>query len=386
MEPYPDILTRFRRHFTRKQKIGIDVSARCDTMLDDLPLLKSIDKNNMLAQARNFPEQMEEAIKLAEEVNLEGAEHTFAYTESYRPENIFVLGMGGSAIGGDILVAWKKRSLDIPIFVERDYVIPKYLTVDSLVFVISYSGNTEETLAAFEAAHERGARIFVITTGGKLEEMALEKEVPVIRITPGFQPRAALAYLFVPIIVTLERLGIIRKERGFISELKKLRKEIDTGTSLAKNRAKQAALKIRDRNTFIYSYSPYEPVVNRWKNQLNENSKILVQSGMFPELDHNEIVGWDRGYKHGLSAVVLIRESEREEDEKMQRRVDTTSTLVFEKHARTVEIRLNPGASLLSKILSGIYMGDYVSIYLACLREINPTPVKVIEKLKKKLA
>ncbi len=355
-------------------------------MLDDIPLIRSVDKSNMLGQAWKFPDQLEEAATLAEDFNLEGADQTFAFSDSYRPENIFVLGMGGSAISGDILAAWKRDSLKIPIFVVRDYKIPIYLTKESLVFVISYSGNTEETLSAFDGALERGARMFAITTGGKLEEKALENEVPVIKVVKGIQPRAALAYLFMPMAVTLERLGIIRKERGFLSELKKLRKEINPETSLAKNRAKQTALKIRDRMTFIYSYSPYEPVVKRWRNQLNENSKILVQSGMFPELDHNEIVGWDKNYKHASSAVVIIRLAGAEEDERMKKRVDTTISLVFEKRARSVEIRLNAGVSLLSKILCGIYIGDYVSIYLACLREINPTPVRIIENLKAKLA
>lgn len=349
-------------------------------LLDDLTRMRELDPSGMLAAIEALPEQVRNAISLAHEAEIPGL-------GSIR--NVVVLGMGGSAIGGDLTRALYETESTVPIFINRDYQIPGFVGPETLVIASSYSGNTEETLTAYEQAKERGAQIVALTTGGELARRAQAVGHPIIQIPSGLSPRAAIGYSFYPLIVLLVRLGLISDQSDAFEEsiavLERQRERFGGVVPYSENEAKQLAVRLVDRFPLIYGGGGWKGVVAyRWKCQINENSKAVAVSNAFPELNHNETVGWEAPPSlTRLISVINLRD--KSDASYMQKRIDVTKEIMDGRVAEIIDLWAE-GSSPLARMMSLIYPGDFVSLYLALLYKIDPTPVAMIDRLKKALA
>ena len=261
-------------------------------MLENLTKIKELDSSGMLGMLNRFPEEILEIATSLKELDIPAL-------DDYMPNKLVIIGMGGSAIGGDILAALVADVAKIPIFTAREYSIPATIDENTLVLACSYSGNTEETLSAVNAALARNCKIVGITSGGKLEELCKTHELPVLNIPKGLPPRAATAFLFFPMLIILEKLNIAKTDAELselVTELKALRDTLIPEVPINKNPGKALAVKLHNSLPFIYGHSYLTVIALRWKTQLNENAKILAVAGGFPEMNHNEIVGWSGNY------------------------------------------------------------------------------------------
>jgi glucose/mannose-6-phosphate isomerase len=304
-----------------------------------------------------------------------------------RPRVIIVAGMGGSAIGGDLMKDWARDRLAVPIEVCREYSLPKYANEDTLVFVVSYSGETEESLSVFLDAIKRKCMIACVSSGGKLNEFAEKLELPSLRVPSDMPPRASLPYLFVPLIVFLKKLGLASNVDSEISESIKILKQISDENSpekpLETSFSKALASNIIGTVPIVYGFGAYRAVAQRLKTQFNENSKVPAKWEFFPELDHNEIVGWEEAGKLAKCfSVILLRDES--EAKVIGHRIEATKELMREGSLKLFEV-WSRGHSTLAKMASLISVGDFTSVYLAVLRGVDPTPVKTISLLKEKL-
>jgi len=308
------------------------------------------------------------------------------YKKDYR--NIVVSGLGGSAIGGDILRSYALDRCQVPVLVNRDYVLPAFVNELSLVLAVSYSGNTEETLSAYQQAQQRGADIIVVSSGGKLSELARNDGFLVVEVPGGMSPRAASGYLFCPLALILEKMDLLKGARLDLQEtwqvLKELREEINPAVAEEHNFARQLARKMKDRIPVIWGSSAHSDIAAmRWKAQINENAKAPAYYNAFPELDHNELVGFEAPDEL-LSRLLVIIMCDPDDHEQVKKRIRITGDIIREKVAGVIEIKTR-GSSWLAKLYSLIYTGDYASFYLALEYGINPTPVKAIDYLKAEL-
>jgi len=359
-------------------------------MLDAIDL-RTADPENMMGAILSLPDQCARAKQIASDAGVGAlAGRTFA--------NAVVAGMGGSAIGGDLLRSVFQDVLRVPLEVSRDYHLPGYVGADSLVIAASYSGNTEETLAAYAGARKARAAVLAVTTGGELAARCAHDGVPAIIIPGGLQPRAALGYSFVPLIVAAARLALmpaalLDELDEMIATLERVRNASAPDVAQADNRAKQLAAQWRGAIPVIYGSQGERGVVAyRWKTQINENAKAFAAAGVLPELDHNDVVGWsghDSSRRPAQErperelAVVFLRD-DREPDH-IRRRAELTKTIV-EKRAASVSEVWASGESRLARAMSLVYLGDFASCYLAYADGEDPTPVTVIDWLKSELA
>lgn len=295
--------------------------------------------------------------------------------------------MGGSAIGGELLKDWLHDRASIPIEVCRDYVLPSYANESSLVVAVSYSGETEETLSAFLEAVKNRCMVTAITSGGHLKAFSRKLKIPHVTIPIGFPPRAAIAYMFFPLIVLMERVHIVKKTKEEIKEalriLQKVSEENALRIPLKDNKAKKFALEIENTVPIVYGFRQYSAVARRLKCQFNENSKIPSKFDIFPELNHNEVVGWEAP-KNLTKTFSLILIRDLKEPPEIKQRIEITKQIVSQKVSKILEIQA-VGKQKLAKMLSTMYMGGFISIYLALLRGIDPAPTKTISYLKEKM-
>lgn len=308
------------------------------------------------------------------------------YRHEYR--NIVVSGMGGSAIGGDILRTYALERAGIPVLVNRDYDLPTFVNEDSLVLTVSYSGNTEETLSAYQQAIDRGTAVIAVTSGGKLATRAARDGVAVITIPGGLSPRAATGYLFTPLALILERLNIVAGVTEDLQEssqvLREMRTAIHPGV-VEDNEARLIAQVLKDHIPIIWgSQGHTETAALRWKTQINENAKCPVYCNVFPELNHNELVGFEvpAAIMDNI-AVIILRDTN--DHERVQKRIEITKSIIASRVKKVMEVK-SRGESFLARFYSLAYMGDYTSFYLALEYGKNPTPVAVIDFLKTELA
>jgi glucose/mannose-6-phosphate isomerase len=273
--------------------------------------------------------------------------------------------------------------------VQRGYQLPAFVQgPETLVIGVSYSGNTEETLSAFNQAHARGALLTALTTGGEMLRLANAWHVPVLRFDYPAQPRAALGYSFVPLLNLLSQLGLVTGQANALQEaidvMRAWQKEIGPEVPTSDNPAKQLADALRDRVPVVYGAGLLQPVARRWKTQFNENAKVWSFFEALPELNHNAVVGFERSAQIREQAAVITLRS-RDDSARIQRRWRVTGELLSrEKVAQyVVEAR---GASRLAQMLSAIHFGDLVSVYLALVNDMDPTPVAPINYLKAQLA
>jgi glucose/mannose-6-phosphate isomerase len=346
-------------------------------ILDDISRIGKIDKSNMLSFCVNAPKHYETAAKIAKKFSI-------SYS---KPQKIIVAGMGGSAISGELLKDWARDKLPIPIEVEREYALPAYADKNTLIFVVSYSGETEETLSVFLDAVKRGCMIVCISSGGKLVEFAQKLSVPYVRIPSGIPPRAALPYLFMPLLTVLEKIGLVSDVNIEVSEAVKTLRKVSSENSPEKsskvNFSKTLALNINGTVPVVYGFGFYRAVAQRFKQQFNENSKVPSKWEFLPELNHNEIVGWEKAQKMAKNfSAIFIRD--REEPKEIRNRIEATKELMLKEKVKVFEV-WSMGKSKLAKMLSTICIGDFTSVYLALLRKVDPTPVETIALLKERM-
>jgi glucose/mannose-6-phosphate isomerase len=347
------------------------------TVLDDLNEIKKIDRNNMLSFCVDAARHYGEAAKLAKKTRLNYP----------KPEAIVIAGMGGSAISGELLKDWARDKIAVPIEVCREYSLPAYANEKTLVFIISYSGETEESLSVYLDAFKRGCMIMCISSGGALQKFAEKMKVPYLKVPSGFAPRAALPYLFTPLPIFLEKIGLVSRIEHEILETVSVLKDLSAVNSPDKplngNFSKKLALDICGTVPVIYGFGIYRAVAQRIKQQFNENSKFPSKWEAFPELNHNEIVGWETSGEFAKCfSVIFLRDAD--EPEAIRERIMITKELMFKESVRAFEI-YSMGKSNLAKMSSVICIGDFVTVYLAILRGVDPTPVKTIAVLKEKM-
>jgi glucose/mannose-6-phosphate isomerase len=349
--------------------------------LESIEEIKKIDPSGMYDKIYHFPEQLEEASEIGRSLQPDRK-----YYAEIR--NIVVAGMGGSAIGGDLVRSYLADKIDIPFYICRNYRLPQFVDKNSLVIVSSYSGNTEETLSAFDDAVGRKAKIACITTGGDLGQQAEENKFLVASLPKGYPPRAALGFSFIPLLYLLSGMNLAPEIEDdvttLISELKSFRDAYAVETGFENNRAKDFAAKMYGRIPIIYSGPELvDAVGTRWKGQMCENAKCLAFNNQFPEFNHNELVGWNviRAYRDKL-IVFYLKDSD--DHERVSKRMGIVKRIINDQKVEVVEVE-SRGSTPLVRMFSLIQVGDFTSLYLAMLNNIDPTPVKVIDFLKNEL-
>jgi len=338
-----------------------------------------IDASNMYRLLKEFPLQVEEAAGIGKSASLR--------LNVSGVRNIILTGLGGSAIGGDLLRGYLGSELRLPFIVNRHYALPGFVGPRTLVIVSSYSGNTEETIAAHREAIKRCAKILCITSGGTTEKIARSKRQALITIPGGYPPRAALGYSFFPLLTALSRLGFIKNKSRDVGETVRLLREKSEeygSPDPSSNRAFQLAEQLRNRIGVVYaSVDRFDAVATRWRGQVAENAKSLMFGHVLPEMNHNELVGWKvpREQMKGMQVIFLRDKSDHR---RVQKRVDLSKQILAEYTSRITEV-WSEGNSLLARVFSLVYLGDWVSFYLAILHGEDPTPVKVIDYLKEEM-
>ncbi|MDT3698890.1 MAG: bifunctional phosphoglucose/phosphomannose isomerase [Thermincola sp.] len=349
--------------------------------LNNLDAILANDPGRMLEALRNLPEQCQEALEIGRKVNIPAG-----YAEI---SNIVVTGLGGSAIGGDFLRLFVGDRIGVPVIINRDYTLPKFIDAKTLIFTVSYSGNTEETLSAYAEAREKGAKIVALTNGGQLRQLAEADGMPVIVVPAGISPRAATGYLLIPTLAVLESISLINDLDNQISDLttalKTLRDKLQPETPADRNPAKQLAGRFYGKLPVIWAASGNtEVVATRWKGQINENAKAPAYWNIFPELNHNEIVGFEEPAEL-LKNLEIVMLRDQNDHPRVQKRMEVSREIIQDVVSGVTEV-WSEGESRLARLFTLTYIGDFTSVYLATLYGIDPTPVKNIDFLKNKLA
>jgi glucose/mannose-6-phosphate isomerase len=344
--------------------------------LDDNKVYERYDSQGMIGHINKTPEFCEEAWKSAA---------AFELPEDYRDVNkVVILGMGGSAIGGDLLSGYVTGEATVPIILQRDFNLPAFVDEKTLVIASSCSGETEETVSAFEESFKTGAKKLAITTGGMLKPLAIENKIPLFSYEYPAPPRAVLAFSLLPVISILHKLDIIGDKSQDVAEmvktLRQLLTTINTGVPLKNNQAKRLASDLNGRLPLIYGAGILSQVAHRWKTQFNENSKAWAFYDVFPELNHNAVSGYDFPKDMaGKISVVMLRSSYL--SGRIQSRYELTCKLLDEYKIK-YHLVDSIGKSPLSHMMSMVTVGDYTSCYLAALYGADPTPIKNIDFLK----
>ena len=327
----------------------------------------------------NFPDNLKDALTIGENISLKN--------KYYNIQNIVIAGMGGSAIGGDIVAILEEQNIKIPYLVCRDYNVPKWVNSNSLVICSSYSGNTEETISAFHKSKDRGASICGITTGGKLLKLLENHKKDYVKIPKGLQPRAAVAFSFIPIIKLIEKIGLVNSNLKFwfeetVNTLNNNR--VYYGSEGNKNPVYLLANKLYKKRPIIYSDSSTMRVnAVRLKGQLNENGKMLAYFNELPELNHNEIVGWQNNQEIFEHLCVLWLEDE-SDTSRTKIRKKITESILNETNISQYSIKVE-GDSFQERFLNMVHFGDWLSYWCAILHKTDPSPVKKIVRLKNEL-
>lgn len=338
-------------------------------MSETLDAIRAVDSHNQLDDVLALPDHLSDALFRVESARI-------ASTQS---DGLVVCGMGGSAIGADLARAALGSRTTLPFTTVRDYGLEPWTSPERTVLCASYSGNTEETLAAFEAASAVGARRVVATTGGALGDAAREADVPIIPIPASLQPRAAVGYMFVAAAEVAACAGaapVIRTEiDGAVEHLRASRESLI-------ERAGVIADVVGGSFPVIYGADLTTAVAYRWKTQINENAKIPAFSHALPEMDHNELVGWEEGGGGERFSAIFLDDPD--QHPRARQRFELTANLIEHSAAGLVHIEAE-GDTRTARMLWSVMLGDLVSLLIAVKRGIDPSPVPVIERLKEEL-
>lgn len=346
--------------------------------LDNRDFVLQHDPKGMYGLFVDFPEQCERALTATKDTPL---------PFDAKPTHCVLTGMGGSAAGGDFLKCLFDDAGTVPFVVNRDYALPAYVGSDTLLFCTSYSGNTEETIAAYEQAKAKGATIYCVTSGGKLADMARADGFPLVIIPGGQPPRTALGYMLIPVVYICEKLGLIPAQdyNQLFALLKSLREKWVVEVPFAQNPAKEIGTACYGRLSLVYGLGGWHLyAANRWKGQINENSKNHTFINTFPELNHNEILAWMKCSKQGVSDWLILNIQDGTESAKLKRRLEISMELIGDQ-AEKMDVFVE-GSTVLEKMLATCYLGDFVSLYLAALNEVDPEDIEWLHYLKAELA
>jgi glucose/mannose-6-phosphate isomerase len=343
----------------------------------DPEAIAAVDRSDLLADVVGLPEHLRDALWKVESADLKAWD---------TPGGLVVAGMGGSAIGGALARAMLGDHASRPILASRAYGLPAWTTPDTTVLCASYSGDTEETLACYEAAGALGATRVAVTSGGKLAELARADGVPVIPVAGGFQPRAAVAYMTVAALEVARLCGAGPRMGSEIDvaadHLEQL--VVEWGADSAEDsEAKRLARALHDSIPVIAGAGLTSPIAYRWKTQFNENAKMPAFTNELPELDHNEVVGWRYAPALGRFAAIFLDDSDTHP--RVKERIALTCELIGE-HATGTHVVPTRGNTAVERVLSLVLLGDLVTLYVAVLRGTDPTPVDGLETLKRRLA
>lgn len=320
---------------------------------------------------QNFPSQLQEAMIIGQNYRFLTAKRSFA--------NVVLTGLGGSGIGGTIAQNYLYDKLKVPFYVNKDYHLPAFVGKDSLVIVSSYSGNTEETLNALKLASKAKATIICITSGGKISEIAKRKKLDCILLPSGMPPRACLGYSMLQVLYTLQHFGMIKVP--FEKEIKASIKLLKNEQRSIQAKARSLAKKMVGKMPIIYSSADFEGVAVRFRQQINENGKMLCWHHAIPEMNHNELVGWRD--KDDNKIVIILRNDS--DYERIQLRMDINKKIIKQYTKNIVEV-VSVGKTYWEKAFYLIHLTDWVSVYLAEYRDHDAVEVKVIDYLKGELA
>jgi glucose/mannose-6-phosphate isomerase len=355
--------------------------------LDDKNAILALDPSNSFKEELAFSENLKKAIKNVKAFNLpekvKVGRHLIRYADV---EKVVFAGMGGSAIAGDIVKDWAEGEAKVPMETVRSYHLPAYIDQDTLVFLISYSGNTEETLSCMLDAAKKGCKMICISSDGALQRVAKALGLPLIGLPKMAAARVSFPYLFAPLPYFLAKLRVLspdkveKEMREATDMVSKLSREYAIEAPYEENFAKKAAFQIFGTVPIIYSYSKYRSVGLRFKTQVNENCKLPARCDVFPELDHNEIMGWEASeqiIKH--YTLMLLRGPE--EPREVKTRIEVLKEKFFTKARSMIEINAQ-GQTALARIFSLLFTADMISMYLAVLHRRNPVASKTFQLLK----
>lgn len=338
-------------------------------MLDDLKLIHDRDKEDALGVVEKQWQQLQ-------------YDYNVTLPNLSNIKNIVLAGMGGSALPAVFLKSWP--GLKVPLEIVRDYAVPDYVGSETLFISSSYSGNTEETLSALGEAEAKQAQVVVISAGGKLADIAKTKHYPLYLIPGGIQPRMCSFFFLAAMIQIFEPLGLVPE--GSLNELKQTGDWLKDQTSpwLAtistdQNPAKKLALELIGKSVVVYAGPKLYPAANKFKICLNENAKNVAWANFYPEFNHNEFIGWTSHPVDKPYAVVEIRSNL--ENPRIQKRFEISEQLLSGKRPEP-EVIIPEGDTLIKQLLFSSNFSDYVSLYVAILNGLNPTPVELVEKLK----
>lgn len=348
--------------------------------LDDASRHAALDSGHMIRAIAAFPDQLSMAQDLAKQVDWLSYKPT-------TPAGVCVCGMGGSAIGGDLVRSYWESESPVPMVVVRSDRLPEYINRFWMVIASSYSGETLETLSAVDDARRRGSNVLALTSGGRLAALARGENWPLILVPGGLMPRAALGYSFGPVMTALIRWGIVPDRSGVLAStvtgLKHLQDRFAIEVPWTANPAKQTAMALAAKTICVYGTTGITDVIAlRYKCQFAENSKTVAFANSLPELNHNEIVGIDASADPECIAVVLLRTGD--ESESAMRRLDWVSQRIARRGITVVSVSAT-GDDRLGRMLALVQFGDYVSYHLAVANGQDPTPIPAIEALKREL-
>lgn len=347
----------------------------------DLPEVLGVDRARLIDGLASSPEVFDSARASAEALEIPFAADAI--------RDVLICGMGGSAVAGDLIASTYYERTRVPLLVHRGYYLPGWAGDHTLAMLLSYSGETEETLTAAMQALERESPAIAITSGGKLDSWYNAKHgVPVLSIPGGLQPRMALLHMLIPSVVLLSRLGIIPPQDQELDAAREaIQAAVDTygpGRPADANPAKQLAQRLFDKVPVIYGAEVTSGAAFRWKCQFNENAKQPAFWATLPEMNHNEIVGWEQAGPFGEQAQVVVLRDPRQHRQ-VERRIALTREIISPSVTDVITIE-GEGDSPLARMIDLVLLGDYVSLYAACLRRVDPEPVDSIGALKNGLA
>ncbi|CAN5547882.1 bifunctional phosphoglucose/phosphomannose isomerase [soil metagenome] len=351
--------------------------------LDDLEAIAALDGEDVLTSVERFADQCQEAWSIGRSAT--------GLPDATDVSSIVVLGMGGSGVSGDVVASVVEPRLPVPLRTIKGYgPLPEWVGRNTLVFAVSYSGSTEETMATFAEAQERGARSVAISSGGPLQDLVGTHGITHVSIPSGQQPRASLGYLTLPILAILDKVELIPPMGDDLTEavavIRQLAQSCTREVPATDNPAKALAARIKGRIPFVYGAEGLSAAAAyRFKCDLNEYGKTPASWHFFPELDHNEIVGWNQlsDLTSQRCMAVLLRDVQ--EHARVAARVEITKRLIQDRLADMVEVRAH-GSSPLARVLSLIFVTQLAAIYVGLSYGVDPGPVEVIQQLKSELA
>ncbi|MEM3506578.1 MAG: bifunctional phosphoglucose/phosphomannose isomerase [Candidatus Bathyarchaeia archaeon] len=351
--------------------------------LDEIDYIKKVDKNGMLYLIEKFPEELNESLKNSRIINEKEDINDKEFS------SILIGGLGGSAIVGDVISNWLQQRLKIPIYVWRDYHLPGFVHEKTISIIISYSGETEEALSLLYEAYRKNSTIFCIASGGKMENFCFKLKIPFIKIKPNLPPRVALPNLLGAMLFLFQKIKLVNdisiEIEDLLNGLNETRKRIGFSVPSNKNLIKELAFSLLGKIPIVYSINRYSSVAQRLKNQFNENSKVFSIASIIPEACHNEVEGLTYLKSNPLNcSFIFLRFNDEFLEESI--RIEEMKNLLKELEFNNINEIKAIGKSSLGNLFSAIYQCDYLSVYLAILRNVDPSPIKYIDLLKARVS